>query len=129
MLTVCLRLLYVMLQKDRQEDRQTKKKRKEGKKYIYQTFLAKQSTAALMLLILLFFYCSNSVFSFWIIDINECESSPCVNGACRNNLGSFSCECSPGSKLDSTGLICIGGSSLVFCCCCCCFFLSVFLTN
>ncbi|POI26797.1 hypothetical protein CIB84_009453, partial [Bambusicola thoracicus] len=47
------------------------------------------------------------VFTFWIIDTNECESSPCVNGACRNNLGSFSCECSPGSKLDSTGLICI----------------------
>uniref|UniRef100_A0A8C8BQ30 Fibrillin-2 n=1 Tax=Otus sunia TaxID=257818 RepID=A0A8C8BQ30_9STRI len=42
-------------------------------------------------------------------DINECESSPCVNGACRNNLGSFNCECSPGSKLESTGLICIGG--------------------
>ncbi|OXB66901.1 hypothetical protein ASZ78_013562 [Callipepla squamata] len=52
-------------------------------------------------------YSPNSVFIFWIIDINECESSPCVNGACRNNLGSFSCECSPGSKLDSTGLICI----------------------
>uniref|UniRef100_A0A8C3JSM0 Fibrillin-2 n=1 Tax=Calidris pygmaea TaxID=425635 RepID=A0A8C3JSM0_9CHAR len=50
---------------------------------------------------------SNGVFCFWIIDINECESSPCVNGACRNNLGSFNCECSPGSKLDSTGLICI----------------------
>uniref|UniRef100_A0A8C3GR19 Fibrillin-1 n=1 Tax=Cairina moschata TaxID=8855 RepID=A0A8C3GR19_CAIMO len=47
------------------------------------------------------------VFPFWIIDINECESSPCVNAACRNNLGSFNCECSPGSKLDSTGLICI----------------------
>uniref|UniRef100_G1N7G6 Fibrillin-2 n=1 Tax=Meleagris gallopavo TaxID=9103 RepID=G1N7G6_MELGA len=79
---------------------------------IYQTFLAKQSTAALILLIFYFFfpeahYCPNSVFTFWIIDINECESSPCVNGACRNNLGSFSCECSPGSKLDSTGLICI----------------------
>ncbi|KAB0392530.1 hypothetical protein E2I00_001724, partial [Balaenoptera physalus] len=50
---------------------------------------------------------SNRIFSFWIVDINECESSPCVNGACRNNLGSFNCECSPGSKLSSTGLICI----------------------
>ncbi|KAM4878543.1 LOW QUALITY PROTEIN: fibrillin-2 [Sylvia borin] len=42
-------------------------------------------------------------------DINECESSPCVNGACRNKLGSFHCECSSGNKLDPTRLICIAG--------------------
>ncbi|KAI1905149.1 hypothetical protein AGOR_G00013160 [Albula goreensis] len=42
-----------------------------------------------------------------IVDVNECESSPCANGVCKNNAGSFICECSPGSKLDTTGLICI----------------------
>ncbi|KAG7253793.1 hypothetical protein CRUP_002622 [Coryphaenoides rupestris] len=41
-------------------------------------------------------------------DINECESSPCINGVCRNVAGSFNCECSHGSKLDSTNTICVG---------------------
>uniref|UniRef100_A0AAY4E663 Fibrillin 2b n=1 Tax=Denticeps clupeoides TaxID=299321 RepID=A0AAY4E663_9TELE len=41
------------------------------------------------------------------IHINECESSPCVNGICRNLIGSFDCECSHGSKLDSTNTICV----------------------
>ncbi|TFK01273.1 type 1 phosphatidylinositol 4,5-bisphosphate 4-phosphatase [Platysternon megacephalum] len=40
-------------------------------------------------------------------DINECTSNPCVNGVCRNNAGSFACECSPGSKLDPSGTICV----------------------
>ncbi|KAF0042112.1 hypothetical protein F2P81_005644 [Scophthalmus maximus] len=40
-------------------------------------------------------------------DINECESSPCINGACRNVAGSFNCECTHGSKLDSTNTICV----------------------
>uniref|UniRef100_A0A663MPD5 Fibrillin 3 n=1 Tax=Athene cunicularia TaxID=194338 RepID=A0A663MPD5_ATHCN len=41
------------------------------------------------------------------LDINECTSNPCVNGVCRNNAGSFACECSPGSKLDPSGTICV----------------------
>ncbi|PIO34909.1 hypothetical protein AB205_0047290, partial [Aquarana catesbeiana] len=49
----------------------------------------------------------NQKYAGYFPDINECESSPCANGACKNILGSFHCECSPGSKLDSTGLICI----------------------
>uniref|UniRef100_A0A8C2GKQ6 Fibrillin 2a n=1 Tax=Cyprinus carpio TaxID=7962 RepID=A0A8C2GKQ6_CYPCA len=40
-------------------------------------------------------------------DVNECASSPCVNGVCKNSAGSFSCECPIGSKLDSTGLLCV----------------------
>lgn len=45
---------------------------------------------------------------FLSADINECTSNPCVNGVCRNNAGSFACECSPGSKLDPSGTICVG---------------------
>lgn len=51
-------------------------------------------------------HCSDS--PFLPADINECTSNPCVNGVCRNNAGSFACECSPGSKLDPSGTICVG---------------------
>lgn len=47
----------------------------------------------------------------WISDINECLSNPCINGVCRNVAGSFNCECSHGSKLDSTNTICVGKTS------------------
>ncbi|KAJ6664070.1 hypothetical protein lerEdw1_008285 [Lerista edwardsae] len=42
-----------------------------------------------------------------ILDIDECESSPCVNGVCKNTPGSFVCECSPESTLDASKTICI----------------------
>lgn len=45
-------------------------------------------------------------------DINECLSNPCINGVCRNVAGSFNCECSHGSKLDSTNTICVGKTSV-----------------
>lgn len=45
-------------------------------------------------------------------DVNECESSPCINGDCKNSPGSFLCLCSMGSSLDSSGLECIGESAL-----------------
>lgn len=48
-----------------------------------------------------------------VSDINECESSPCINGACRNVAGSFNCECTHGSKLDSTNTICVGKTSVL----------------
>lgn len=48
-----------------------------------------------------------------VSDINECESNPCINGACRNVVGSFNCECTHGSKLDSTNTICVGKTSVI----------------
>lgn len=47
-----------------------------------------------------------------VSDIDECKSSPCINGVCRNVVGSFNCECSHGSKLDSTNTICVGKTSI-----------------
>ena len=44
-------------------------------------------------------------------DVNECLSSPCVNGDCLNSPGSFVCLCTSGSTLDATGLQCIGKRS------------------
>jgi len=45
-------------------------------------------------------------------DVNECESSPCVNADCLNSPGSFVCLCSSGSTLDPSGLLCIGKRTL-----------------
>jgi hypothetical protein len=41
-------------------------------------------------------------------DIDECSSSPCVNGVCRNLAGSYACECAPGSRLGPSGTMCVG---------------------
>lgn len=41
-------------------------------------------------------------------DVDECKSNPCINGDCKNTLGSFVCLCSTGSTLDNTKLECIG---------------------
>lgn len=44
-------------------------------------------------------------------DVDECYNlgtEACVNGRCLNTIGSYECECSPGSVLDNTGRICIG---------------------
>lgn len=66
------------------------------------------------------FYCFLAIFVLIIVqfvslyilssDINEClESNPCVGGTCNNVPGSFRCDClDPGTKLDSTGRICLG---------------------
>ena len=34
---------------------------------------------------------SHSLILF--IDVDECDGSPCVNGVCDNNPGSFTCNC------------------------------------
>lgn len=50
---------------------------------------------------------TSCVFSL-TIDVDECKMTPCKNGSCLNTFGSFLCTCPPGSKLDITGLACIG---------------------
>lgn len=47
---------------------------------------------------------------FNMTDINECTMFPglCVNGRCRNTVGSFECECYPGFAKDSFGTNCTG---------------------
>ncbi|XP_059148172.1 fibrillin-1-like [Physella acuta] len=40
------------------------------------------------------------------IDIDECESNPCVNGNCTNKNGTFSCSCRKGTKLLEDKLTC-----------------------
>uniref|UniRef100_A0A8C3X9N4 Fibrillin 3 n=1 Tax=Catagonus wagneri TaxID=51154 RepID=A0A8C3X9N4_9CETA len=42
-----------------------------------------------------------------LADIDECLSSPCVNGLCRNLAGSYACECAPGSRLGPSGTVCL----------------------
>ena len=44
------------------------------------------------------------------VDINECQEIPgiCMNGECRNTVGSFTCTCNSGFALDARGLNCTG---------------------
>lgn len=43
-------------------------------------------------------------------DINECIEFPgmCLNGRCKNTVGSFSCKCNQGFALDEHGIKCNG---------------------
>ena len=31
-----------------------------------------------------------------VLDINECESDPCINGKCKDGNNKYTCECDPG---------------------------------
>lgn len=43
-------------------------------------------------------------------DINECTEFPgmCVNGRCKNSIGSYNCRCNKGYALDEFKIKCIG---------------------
>lgn len=43
-------------------------------------------------------------------DINECVEFPgmCLNGRCKNTIGSYSCKCNQGFALDEHGIKCNG---------------------
>lgn len=45
-------------------------------------------------------------------DINECIEFPgmCLNGRCKNTVGSYSCKCNQGFALDEHGIKCNGES-------------------
>lgn len=62
----------------------------------------------------LFMIGNSLVCPFVPIDVDECETEPCINGECKNTKGSFVCTCSVGSTLDNTGLECIGKQRVVF---------------
>ena len=35
--------------------------------------------------------------SFWdILEINECENSPCIHGNCSDHLNNYTCDCEAG---------------------------------
>ena len=39
---------------------------------------------------------SKGIIIFFLSDADECESSPCINGTCIDQLNSFHCICQPG---------------------------------
>ena len=43
-------------------------------------------------------FVSINIIIFWLLsDINECQSSPCLNGGqCLDGINRYSCQCSPG---------------------------------
>lgn len=56
---------------------------------------------------------SHEKITFYIIDINECESNPCRKGErCENLSGKFRCipriQCTVGYELNEDGNACIG---------------------
>ena len=44
---------------------------------------------------------------FYVPDIDECASDPCIEGHCRDGVNGYKCECSPGY----TGITCDLGNT------------------
>ena len=36
------------------------------------------------------------LYSIFVLDINECDSNPCVNGECQDGNNRYSCQCNDG---------------------------------
>ena len=59
-----------------------------------------------MLLKFLFYTCQLKMF-FYSLDINECESNPCLSDQdCVNTEGSYNCSCFSGFVFN--GSLCLG---------------------
>ena len=60
-----------------------------------------------------------------LLDIDECESSPCsANAHCHNTVGSFQCRCKNGFSGD--GLTCSSKTKLVLICTHSCVYVIIF---
>ena len=49
------------------------------------------------------------ILNYFIIDIDECASSPCVHGNCTDKVNGYICNCVPGytGVLCETGKLCM----------------------
>lgn len=43
-----------------------------------------------------FYWLKLIVFVFALADVDECQSSPCINGDCTNNINFYTCQCFAG---------------------------------
>ena len=60
-------------------------------------------------------FCIHIPLSFWIIDVNECETPGiCGPGTCYNTVGNYTCICPPDYMQVNGGNNCMGKSQLFF---------------
>ena len=55
-------------------------------------------------------YCKDTCKSVFLADIDECSTTPCVNGQCENGANQYTCTCDAGW----TGTNCDTGTILCY---------------